>query len=309
MLKLGEWFAILPKFGGVVSFIACVLVVCDILSRHKHHLPLIPAITLAKTTCCIVFSFFGPFMSTWMAPRGDAFYALGTTRSCDAQGFLVTFSIVGFVSYFVSLVVVYGLKGTGREANQKTIRRVALLAPLIVAMASAIAPLLNEAYNFSGIYSCSIAPYPLGCGSQSSVQCARGSQAHKLVGCITLSFNAMAFCFAFFGYYKGDGGTANPMYKACPSVMTNCTWCIAFLIGYFLILRYGSIEAKIYSFFLNVTITPLTGLFMSLIYFHTPRKVERLLLDAEDDVCVALSEPLVKRAIEHIDGDEETTFA
>lgn len=45
-------------------------------------------------------------MSTWMAPRGDAFYALGNRVTCEIQGFVVTFAIVNFVAYFFVFVAV-----------------------------------------------------------------------------------------------------------------------------------------------------------------------------------------------------------
>jgi hypothetical protein len=105
-IKTGQWFAILPKIGGSVSLIASSLVIRDILKKTKHHdtIPLISAITLAKSIVCCIFSFFGPLMSTWMAPRGEAFYAYGTRTTCKLQGFIATFSIVSFVAYFVILV-------------------------------------------------------------------------------------------------------------------------------------------------------------------------------------------------------------
>ena len=107
-LANGQWFALIPKFGGFISLIASALVVRDLITQTWHHrvIPLTPAITLGKCVSCCMFSFFGPFMSTWMAPVGDAFYALGNTTSCTIQGFLVTFSIVSFVAYFIALVAV-----------------------------------------------------------------------------------------------------------------------------------------------------------------------------------------------------------
>lgn len=107
-LTTGQWFAILPKIGGSISIIASSLVTRDILKKRKRHgtIPLTSAITLAKCMVCLVFSFVGPLLSTWMAPRGEAYFALGTTTTCEAQGFIATFCIVSFVTYFVALVAI-----------------------------------------------------------------------------------------------------------------------------------------------------------------------------------------------------------
>lgn len=105
-LTTGQWFAILPKIGGSISLIASSIVARDILKQaeNANTIPITSAVILGKSIVCCIFSFFGPFLSTWMAPSGEAYYAFGTTTTCEIQGFAATFSIVSFVLYFVALV-------------------------------------------------------------------------------------------------------------------------------------------------------------------------------------------------------------
>eukprot|EP00804_Cyclotella_cryptica_P008266 CCRYP_020396-RB/>CCRYP_020396-RB protein AED:0.08 eAED:0.08 QI:181/1/1/1/0.5/0.33/3/1779/326 len=311
-LAVGQWFAILPKIGGFISIIASSLVIRDIFSgtKSRHAIPVTTAITLGKSVSCCLFSFFGPLMSTWMAPRGDAFYALGNRTTCEIQGFIVTFAIVSFVAYFVAFVAIHGLKSrhilTESELNSKNIKRLALLLPVALASVAAIVPLLNSSYNFSGIYSCSIAPFPLGCGGKSGITCTRGAHARATVGWITFSFNTVAYCFAFLGYYTGDKPIHYRLFDTWPTIMRNFTICFSCLVGSVLVLKYGTVEAKLFTFYLNVTITPLVGLFMSLIYFFPLRNANRGNDEKDhDSISMGLSEPFINK-IEKYARDEES---
>ena len=173
----------------------------------------------------------------------------------------------------------------------------ALLLPVAFAFIAAAAPLFNDAYNFSGIYSCSIAPHPLGCGEE-GVPCTRGSMARNIVACITFTFNTIAYIFAFLAYYTKENLSHREVFYSWPGAMMNFTLSFSCLMASFLVLKYGSIEAKMFAFYLNVTVTPLTGLFMSLIYFYAPRKASRVSdveREEDDSINVWLSKPLLKR--------------
>lgn len=185
---------------------------------------------------------------------------------------------------------------TQSELNNKKLKRLALLLPIALSLAAAIVPLVNGSYNFSGIYSCSIAPYPLGCGGKSGITCSRGAFARATVGWITFSFNIVAYSFAFFGYYTRDEPFHCRPCDSWPPIMQIFTLCFSCLVGSVLVLKYGTVEAKLLTFYLNVTVTPLTGLFMSLIYFYPYGKANRVHEDKDHDcIDVGLSPPFLEK--------------
>lgn len=149
----------------------------------------------------------------------------------------------------------------------KNARRLILLLPLALGIAAAIIPLLNDSFNFSGVYSCSIAPYPIGCGTASGIQCTRGAHAHKTVGWITFLFNAIAYIFAVFAYYA-ERNSDRYFFESCPVVALNLVFLLGSLVGSVCILKYGNVSMKMFEFYLSVTITPLTGLFLAIVYFY-----------------------------------------
>lgn len=190
---------------------------------------------------------------------------------------------------------------TDSDLNEKKIRRTVLLLPVALAFVAATIPLCNESYNFSGVYSCSIAPYPLGCGTTSGVPCIRGGYARMTVGWITFLFNAIAYICAFLGYYT-EGvktGTGHNIIDSWPVVMLNFIFCLSFLIGTVFILTYGSISAKLFTFYLSVILTPLTGFFMAIIYYYSSSSKPPH-LDEDDNV--SLSEPFIMTPNERTKG-------
>ena len=98
-------FAIIPKVGGTLSCIGSTLIVRDIVKkyRNKKSVALTSTMMLSISVANIVGSFFGYVMSTWMVPRGDAFYAAGNLATCEAQGFIVTWNLVYFVTSYAML--------------------------------------------------------------------------------------------------------------------------------------------------------------------------------------------------------------
>lgn len=336
----GQLFSILPKIGGFISIIASLLVIRDILKKTKHlsSIPLPSAITLGKSAVCCVFSIFGPLMSTWMAPRGQAYYAMGTITTCEIQGFIATFSIVSFVSYFVALVgvreyicfafclklhpeqpnspyrplcslnFVDGLKSRGImsdfDINKKKFKQTVLLLPLVLALAAASVPLLNDSYNFSGIYSCSIAPYPLGCDEDST--CTRGTYARRTVNFITFTFNAIAYLFAFLSFYTEAKQPRRYFTDTWPVVtLSMTTFCLSFLAGSLFIWAYGSTRARVFALYMSVILTPLTGFFMAAIYFYSSKALPR----TDGNMNPLLSEPLIKNVYAHESTEEDENLA
>jgi hypothetical protein len=77
------------------------------------------------------------------------------------------------------------------------------------------------------------------------------------------------------------------------------------LVGSVSVLKYGTVEAKLFTFYLNVTITPLTGLFMSLIYFYPYGKENRVHEDKDhDSIDKGLSAPFLEKSANYANDEE-----
>ena len=97
-------FVIVPKVGGAASFVGSFLVTRDVAIKlsKKEPVPLTSAIWLLVSVVELVSSFFSSFMSTWLAPKGQAPFAIGNSTSCATQGFIFTFNqIAAAVSYLI----------------------------------------------------------------------------------------------------------------------------------------------------------------------------------------------------------------
>lgn len=195
----------------------------------------------------------------------------------------------------------YNLEDIGNN-----MRRMILLVPLALGIAAAVIPLLNASFNFSGVYSCSIAPYPIGCGTESGIQCIRGAHAHRTVGWITFLFNTIAYIFALFAYYT-ERNSNRHFFESCPVVALNLLFLLSSLVGSVCILRYRNVSIKLFEFYLSVTITPLTGLFLAIIYFYPSRSSFHLDKNFDRE----LSEPFIlprKTTGTVVDGKELDSF-
>ena len=75
-----------------------------------------------------------------------------------------------------------------------------ILSPILIASIAAIPPLFMGMYNFSGVYTCSLASYPLGCNEMSNVQCIRGtdSKAYASWSIISCCFIGFVIALLFF---------------------------------------------------------------------------------------------------------------
>lgn len=183
--------------------------------------------------------------------------------------------------------------------NDEKFRKAVLSIPLILALVAATIPLINDSYNFSGIYSCSIAPYPLGC--EKDLTCTRGFYARRTVGFITFSFNAVAYLCAFLGFYTEAKPPERYHSDRCPTFTLTLTICLGFMAGSFFIMTHGSESAKLVPFYMSVILTPLTGFFMALIYFCSSNP-----LHGNHYRTLPLVEPLLK-SVDSIYAEEATT--
>ena len=67
----------------------------------------------------IMFSLFGPFLGTWVMPKTQKLYALGSEDTCIVAGFIATIGIVSTPLLNCSIVVFYLLKLKFSWVNRK----------------------------------------------------------------------------------------------------------------------------------------------------------------------------------------------
>ena len=107
----GKALAIVPKVMGALSFGGSAYIIYDCCTdttklsnsarrgnQHYHRI----MFGMSILDCCS--SFFGPFLGTWMMPKGYHYYAAGTLATCDAASFFHQLGSVGTPLYNCSLV-------------------------------------------------------------------------------------------------------------------------------------------------------------------------------------------------------------
>ncbi len=135
----------------------------------------------------IVGVFFTFFMGPWMNRYDWNQFFFGdssrfNTAACTAQGFILYFAEVYFLTTYAGLGTLYFLivrRGwTKHDWEKKRIKAAFLLPPVIVSAAFSVPPLFYQMYNPSPPMMCMLNQYPPFCEEEDSdVQCTRGQNA------------------------------------------------------------------------------------------------------------------------------------
>ena len=106
------------------------------------------------------------------------YLASGNVQTCTAQGFFASLGVAASMSYYATLMVLYllSVKHNWSENKMSNIRfrMYFILPPTIISLIFAVPPLFFEMYNWAGLYSCFLAPYPIDCGHEGYPDCERG---------------------------------------------------------------------------------------------------------------------------------------
>lgn len=197
--------AIIPKVTGAISFICSTYLVYHILKSKKRRQKTYERVICGLSLGDMITSFFGFFLSTWPKPAETflSWGALGTTRTCEAQGFLFQLGILATPLYSVMLASFYLLTVTfgWKEDKLKKIEWLFHLIPWASGLATAIAGLMLGLFNPSTRGSiCWIEEYPPYCSS--SLTCERGQNAVTyrwafLYAFVVFTFFWLSFCMAW----------------------------------------------------------------------------------------------------------------
>mmetsp|Transcript_39798 Transcript_39798/g.85809 ORF Transcript_39798/g.85809 Transcript_39798/m.85809 type:complete len:358 (-) Transcript_39798:605-1678(-) len=149
------------------------------MSILKYH-PMLPSEIRFFARVCVTFFF------VFSVPKETGVYqAAGNTASCSAQGFLDNFLYALSVLMNTILALTYCVIVKRERRDEARSRRSLYLIlglPPIVCFLLACKPLLDKAYNYTGLHVCSIAEHPLGCLSEDhpEYECTRGSNAREI---------------------------------------------------------------------------------------------------------------------------------
>jgi hypothetical protein len=302
-LAIRRSFAIIPKFGGVISIIGSTLLARHIITPKKKPwggVPLTGRMLFWISIVDIIVSFFVYFMSTWMAPRGSLGlpFAAGITRTCTAQGFILLFGMTYFATTYSALAVLYWLivhRGwTKNQMEQRRIRFSFLVTPVVVALCFAVPPLFFQMYNANKSI-CFLKYYPPDC-KEPAVECTRGTvegvntariflYGYMLLGNIVV---LVFMCLLIFAVYRQEKKSDRYIAKGQEKNRKNTrstAWqgvrfSAAYILPYFMfyvfffyhLILLGNGEASealelvfVYWF---VILTPMLGAFNSAVYFY-----------------------------------------
>lgn len=190
-------WAILPKFGAVLSITSSFFLARDVYIKHRQHMTKHDAIKIPLTSAMLfqisindIFgSFFSYFMSTWMMPIGTAPFAVGNQATCDAQGYFTTFHFIYFVTAYTELALLYWLiVKRGWSDDRWSIKALFGVPPILISFVVSLIPIFTDMYNPARIH-CFVNTYPAGCAVDGDASdCLRGGHNTQLLQSLSFAF-------------------------------------------------------------------------------------------------------------------------
>ena len=172
------------RMSASLSIVGSVYIVKDILSDPEKRKRVINQVMLCLSASDLLYSFFGPFLAQWPAPKGLAPGAIGSNQSCAAVAF---FNGIGFpcsAQYNAALAICYLLMVRyewSEERLQKRARIWLLVIPFVLSLPMVIASLIWQSNNFSGIICAKSTPHPKECMVIPGMECERGKGFEKFI--------------------------------------------------------------------------------------------------------------------------------
>lgn len=178
---LPQSYSIVPLFTGGLSLIASSIIVREVIVDHRNQKG--NAITRLLMSMSVAGALFalGTLMSTFASPSelDYLYWNIGTTATCDLQGFLLTLGFTAspmFVlalSYFYLLVIRYDYPDMALHKVEGVVHTLIWLVSLTISMV----PLVMGMYN-NDMETCWITEAPYECTNvDSNIECERGHGA------------------------------------------------------------------------------------------------------------------------------------
>ena len=181
-----------------ISCLASLFIVLMILTEAKTGLASpYSRIIFGLSLSDILFSL-GMLLSPFMGPKDnpDALFAIGTTESCEAIGFMFILGFICTIYYTVFLTYYFmrriKYKVTAKDFAKKEEKYFHLVI-LLVSLSAAISALLTGSINPQSKGSvCAIGTYPTGCHQSTDMVCERGETASSTIMlCLGIFFGAL----------------------------------------------------------------------------------------------------------------------
>ena len=151
-------------------------------SHSNKQLKVCDKIVLALSVCDVLFSFFGCFLASWPAPKGQAYGASGNVAICSVVGWFQNWGFVCSKYYNASLALCY-LFMVRYNQNESQLRKrsqyIFLLTPILLNLPWQILSIAWQGGNFNGAYCTALEVYPLNCDVP-GMECIRGQKIANL---------------------------------------------------------------------------------------------------------------------------------
>ena len=131
--------SLIPHFTGALSILGSAYVVQDVLKSRERRGKVYHRLLLGMSTCDIINTGFGTFLSTWPIPSDTpndlVWGAVGTRKSCNFQGFFVQ-TAISIPAYNASLAIYYMLVIVYNWKDEKMRRVEPLMHVIAIAVGS-----------------------------------------------------------------------------------------------------------------------------------------------------------------------------
>ena len=185
----------ITKIGGGASILCSLYLITKILRDHIRRKKVYHRIIVALNMNSVIFSG-AIFCYSWPAPKSYSIYgALGTQKTCDAQGAVLLFTSSTLASYYL-LLSVFAFHSVRNNFDETWFRKFELrvhlsiyIIPTIITVIAVTNDFINPAMN-----QCYIASYPPGCYLDDKFgKCIRGGPWFKSFAFICLVLNCLSF--------------------------------------------------------------------------------------------------------------------
>lgn len=142
-----------PKISALLSCCGDIYVIRDVLRNPTKRKCVYRRIVMGMSCIDFLSSFFLWFLGTWPTPRNYNLYAVGNLTTCDIQGFISSYGLIGVPLYNCSLSTYYllFLRQNWRICQLKKIQKWFHIIPWTVGSIFAVAGLILN--TFSAQYS------------------------------------------------------------------------------------------------------------------------------------------------------------
>lgn len=170
--------AYIPKVSGMISITSSIYIIKDLMRNGYQNVTHTRDIMLMMMSVVDILSAFTSFfLGSWPAPKGMGYYgAVGNISTCDAQGYIGNL-LGGIRIAYNSLLAMMFLSVVRYHCVEARLTKMMpyfIYTPIAILAIILMPVLIKGGFNFNGRSTCSIAPSPLNCQTDPTIECERG---------------------------------------------------------------------------------------------------------------------------------------